>query len=325
MLGQEIRRPIMRHVLNGDAQRSVAPGVHGLVLAGVLCVSVVAAAWATAAPPAAAGGAGESPAAMWERLGLPHYQPPSAYSEDLVINAEGKTYTLKRAIDGTKMRTDMTMDGQNMIMIEMGDERGTMVMLMPDQKEATKMSNAAMDEMTGGKMGEMENKTAADNNGVAAAPPDVKVEDLGDDAVNGIAARKMHITSSDGDVMAWFDKATGGPLRMESTTDGKTAEIEWQNHKAGPQAKDLFEVPKGYKLNDMDEMVAQMKKMGGMEGMAKGMMAGMTQGMGQNLGAQLGSALGGSLGGPLGSMAGQYIGGRVGSAVGKKAGDTVAH
>ena len=296
-----------------------------LVFGVVLSVVIGFFAGANAAPPAATTGGGESPAAVWERLGLPKYQPPAAFSEDLVINAEGKTYTVKRAVDGPMMRTDMTMDGQNMTMIEMGDERGTMYMLMPDQKEATKMSNAAMDEMTGGKMSKMENKAAEDNNGVASEPTNVTVEDLGDDTVNGIAARKMHLMSSDGDVVAWFDKSTGGPLKMESTSDGKTASIEWQNHKAGPQDKKLFEVPKGYKVNDMDEMVAQMKKMGGMEGMAKGMVPGMTQGMGQNLGAQLGSSFGGALGGPLGAMAGQYIGGRVGGAIGKKAGDTVAH
>ena len=296
-----------------------------LVFGVVLSVVIGFSAGANAAPPAATTGGGESPAAVWERLGLPKYQPPAAFSEDLVINAEGKTYTVKRAVDGPMMRTDMTMDGQNMTMIEMGDERGTMYMLMPDQKEATKMSNAAMDEMTGGKMSKMENKAAEDNNGVASEPTNVTVEDLGDDTVNGIAARKMHLMSSDGDVVAWFDKSTGGPLKMESTSDGKTASIEWQNHKAGPQDKKLFEVPKGYKVNDMDEMVAQMKKMGGMEGMAKGMVPGMTQGMGQNLGAQLGSSFGGALGGPLGAMAGQYIGGRVGGAIGKKAGDTVAH
>jgi hypothetical protein len=314
----------MRCFLVRDACPHVSPRLHGLVLAGLLSVSVVAAAGAKDGPPAAPSGAGESPTAVWERLGLPHYQPPSAYSEDLVINAEGKTYTMKRAIDGTKTRTDMTMEGQNMIMIEMGDERGTTYQLMPDRKEAVKMSRATMDERSGGKMSQAETKAAAGAGG-AAEPADVKIEDLGDDTVNGAAARKMRITSSDGVVMAWFDKATGGPLRMESTTDGKTASIEWQNHKAGPQAPALFEVPKNYKLDDMDEMAAQMKKMGGMEGMAKSMMSGMTQGMGQNMGSQLGSTLGGSLGGPLGAMAGQYIGGRVGSAIGTKAGDAVAH
>lgn len=312
----------MRHLFVCDAYRYVARGLCGLVFAGALCAFAGAAAWA--GPPAATNAAGESAAAMWERLGLPHYQPPSAYSEDLVINAEGKTYTMKRAIDGTKMRTDMTMEGQNMIMIEMGDDRGTMYQVMPDRKEAIKMSRAAMDELSGGKMGQAEAQANAAD-AAAVTPENVKVEDLGDDTVNGIAARKMHITATDGDVMAWFDKATGGPLRMESTSDGKTASIEWQNVKVGPQDKKLFEVPKDYKLDDMDEMVAQMKKMGGMQGMAKGMMAGMTQGMGQNMGSQLGSALGGSLGGPLGSLAGQYIGGRVGNVIAKRAEYQVTH
>jgi len=310
----------MRHVLVCDAHRRTALGLTSLVLAGVLCISIVAAARAKDAPPVPPRAAGESPVAVWERLGLPHYQPPSEYSEDLVINTNGKTYTMKRAIDGPKMRTDMIMDGQNMVMIEMGDERGTMYTLMPDKKEAVKQSRASMDEMMGGKMSQ-----ASAGGGGVAEPTDVKVEDLGDDTVDGAAARKMRLTSSEGEVMAWFDKATGGPLRMESTTDGKTATIEWQNRKAAAQAPALFEVPKNYKLDDMDAMVAQMKQMGGGGAMARNMMAGMTQGMGQNMGAQLGSAFGGSLAGPLGAMAGQYIGGRVGSAIGKKAGDTVTH
>jgi hypothetical protein len=314
----------MRYGHVDHARRDVAPARPGLALAGVLCVFVASIAWAKDAAPAATGGAKESPAAVWERLGLPQYQPPAAYSEDLVINAEGQTYTMKRAVDGTMTRTDMTMAGQNMIMIEMGDERGTMYMLTPDRKEAVKTSRATMNEMSGGRMNQVEPEAAAQDTG-AAEPTDVRVEDLGDDTVNGAAARKMRLTSSDGVVMAWFDKSTGGPLRMESTTDGKTASIEWQNHKAGPQDAKLFKVPKGYKLDDMDAMVDQMKKMGGMEGMAKGMMSGMMQGMGQNMGMQFGSAFGGALGGPLGAMAGQYIGGRVGSTIGKKAADTVAH
>jgi len=261
---------------------------------------------------------------VWKRLGLPQYHQPAAYSEDLIIKAEGQTYTMKRAVDGRTMRTDMKMDGQDMTMIELGDERGTMYMVMPERKEAMKTSRATMNEMSGGKMGQQEQKAAADN-GVASEPANVTVDDLGDETVNGIAARKMHLKSSDGDVIAWFDKATGGPVRMETTEDGKTASIEWQNQKVGPQDAKTFEVPKGYKVEDMDAMVEQMKSMGGMGNMAKGMIPGMAQGMGQNFGAQIGSSFGGALGGPLGAMAGQYIGGRVGSAIGNKAGNAVAH
>lgn len=270
------------------------------------------------APKQVAAGAA-SAAALWEKLGLPHYEVPATYSEDLVITAEGRTIVMKRAIDKGKTRTDLTMDGQNMIMIELGDERGTSYQLMPDRKEAVKESRASMDEMTGGKMSQAEAKGAKESKGDQAAPPDMKVEDLGDDAVGSQPARKMRLTSADGVVLAWFEKATGAPLRMESTVDGKNAVIEWKNRKSEPQPASLFEVPKEYKLHDMDEMAAQMKGMEGMGGMAKGMMSGMAQGMGSNLGGSLGAKLGGSLGGPLGAVAGQYIGGRIGRALGRKA------
>ncbi len=270
-------------------------------------------------PATAAPGGAAAAAALWEKLGLPHYSAPASYSEDLVITADGRTIVMKRAIDGAKTRTDLSMDDQNMVMIEMGDERGTSYDLMPDRKEALKQSRATMDEMTGGKLSKAEAKAAAESKGGQANPPEMKVEDLGDDTAGGAPARKMRLTSADGVVLAWFEKATGAPMRMESTVNGKNAVIEWKNRKAGPQAASLFEVPKDYKLNDMDEMAAQMKGMGGMGGMAKGMMSGMAQGMGSNLGGSLGAKLGGAFGGPLGAVAGQYIGGRIGGALGRKA------
>ncbi len=279
---------------------------------------------ASAAGPARAedapkGAPKQAAAALWEKLGLPHYEVPSSYSEDLVITADGRTIVMKRAIDGGKTRTDLSMDGQSMVMIEMGDERGTTYNLMPDRKEALKQSRASMDEMTGGQLGQLEAKGAKEAKSAQANPPDMKVEDLGDDTAGGAPARKMRLTSADGVVLAWFEKATGAPLRMESTVEGKNAVIEWKNRKAGPQAASLFEVPKEYKVDDMDAMVAQMRGMGGMGAMSQGMMSGMVQGMGSNLGSSLGAKLGGSLGGPLGAVAGQYIGGRIGGALGRKA------
>jgi hypothetical protein len=261
---------------------------------------------------------------LWQKLGLPQYVPPASFRENLVIDTEGKTYTLKRAVDGGRMRTDMSMDGQDVTMIELGDERGTMIQLMPARKEAMKMSREGMNEMSHGKLERAQAKAEAAPGPGGAEPVDVKAEDLGDDSVNGIAARKLKLTSGDGVVTAWFDKATGAPVRMLSTNDGKPVSIEWRDRQSGPPPASAFEIPKGYDVHDMDEMMAQMKGMGGMGGMARGMMGGMAQGMGQNMGAQLGSSLGMSLGGPLGAMAGQYIGGRIGSAVGRKVGDKVA-
>jgi len=260
-------------------------------------------------------------AAVWEKVGLPHYEAPASYSEDLVITADDRSFVMKRAIDGPRTRTEISTDGKQMVMIELGDERGTSYQLMPDRKEAVKQSRAAMDEMAGGRLSRAEGKKAGESANDAGPSSNMKVEDLGDDAVGGQPARKLRLTSSDGVVLAWFEKATGAPLRMESTADGKNAVVEWKNRKAAPQAPTLFEVPGDYKLQDMDEMAARMKSMGGLQGMGQGMMSGMAQGMGSSMGASFGANLGASLGGPLGAMAGQYIGGRVGGMIGKKAGD----
>jgi len=270
----------------------------------------------THAPPAAA-------AAVWEKIGLPHYEAPASYSEDLVITSAGQTMVMKRAYDKGRSRTEMSADGQNMVMIELGDERGTTYQLMPDRKEAMKQSRRAMNDATGGRLDKAEAARAKEPKNDVGPPPDMKVEDLGDDATAGAPSRKLRLTSSDGVVLAWFEKATGAPLRMESTVEGKSSTIEWKNRKVGPQAASLFEVPKSYKVQDMDEMMAKMKAMSGMGSMAQGMASGLAQGMGSNLGASFGASLGASLGGPLGAVAGQYIGGRIGGMIGKKAGSVV--
>src|SRR5439155_98963 len=92
------------------------------------------------------------------------------------------------------------------------------------------------------------------------------------------------------------DKGTGAPGRMESLVDGKKAIIEWKNRKVEAQPAELFAVPKGYEVTDMDEMMKKMGSMGGgglpmggmgVGSMAKGMAGGMAQGMAQGFGANL--------------------------------------
>jgi hypothetical protein len=276
----------------------------------------------TGAPAHAA--AGQAKAAGAAAIDLPHYTEPPAYAVDLVIHSQGKDMVLKRFIDQGQIRTEIAASGQDIVMIETGDEKGTSYTLMPKQKRAMKQSRAAMEAtMEGSKM----KKAIKEPEAVGeAAPPDLKLEDLGDETLGGRAVKKLRISVPEGTSLGWFDKATGAPVRMEGTVDGQTASIEWQNYKVGPQPKALYEVPKGYELTDMDEMMGKMKGMGGMGGMmggAGGMMGGMGQNMGQSLGGSLGATLGGSLGGPLGAAAGQYLGGKVGGMIGRKAVEAV--
>src|SRR6185503_6300138 len=133
-------------------------------------------------------------------------------------------------------------DGQAMVMIEANDEKGTSYVLMPSEKRAIKQSRAAMSEVMdkmkdkGGKMAEPE---------AAPTPPaDLKVEDLGDETIDGHAVKKLKFAMSEGSALGWFDKATGAPVKMESDAQGHKSTIEWKNYAPGPQPAKLFEIPK---------------------------------------------------------------------------------
>jgi len=269
-------------------------------------------------------------------IGLPHYAAPDAYREDLVIENEGKAITMKRFVDHGRSRTEMASEGHSFVMLEMGDEKGTSYTLMPEEKRAMKQSREEMKAVSpkptaakGSKDADTKESTAT-----AAPPPEIQAEDLGDETLEGRAVKKVRMTYGKDaqDVMGWFDKATGAPVRMESLVDGKKAIIEWKNRKVEAQPAELFAVPKGYEVTDMDEMMKKMGSMGGgglpMGGMgagsmAKGVAGGMAQGMAQGFGANLGATLGASIGGPLGGIAGQFIGGKIGGMIGKKAANAI--
>jgi hypothetical protein len=286
--------------------------------------------------PATSQGAGSDgvTAVTWPGIDLPAYKAPDAYSVDLVIDSPEGRMVMKQSVDKGRTRTDLNADGHDMVMIETGDEKGTMLMLMPEEKRAIKTSSAMMPgmaEQMAGKKAEEEAETA---------PPDMKIEDLGDEALDGRMVKKLRMSFDEGSALGWFDKTTGAPLRLESTVDGKKTAMEWKNYTVEPQPENLFEVPKSYELMDMEQMMSQAKGMGGnmsgmmgagglmgvgaggMAGMAGGMAgnmaSGMAQNFGQSMGGSLGATLGGALGGPIGSIAGQYIGGKIGRMIGKK-------
>jgi hypothetical protein len=287
----------------------------------------------------AAARSGEKPAAdktgakgsklvSFAATGLPRYSPPASYREDLVVHSKNGGMTMKRFVSNGQIRTELASEGQDFVMLETGDSKGTTYTLMPEQKKAMKQTSETMAEATQ-MAGAKAKKKEPDARGTSAAPSDIQVEDLGEETVEGAAVKKLRMAVEGGDVLGWFDKATGAPVRMESLVNGEKATIEWKNRKAEPQPAELFTVPKSYEVTDMDEMMKKMNSMGGigalggLGGMAKGMAGGMAQGMGGNLGGSLGSALGGSLGGPLGAAAGQFLGGKIGGMLGKKAANAI--
>jgi hypothetical protein len=289
----------------------------GLALA-LLAAPVTAA----TTPPAPAPAAAHAPAGK-PLADLPTWVPPPSYSEDLVMETDGKTMTMSRSIDAGRMRTEMNVDGKQFVMIELGDEKGTTLVLMPDQKRAMKQSREGNAEI----MAKANLKPAAPDT-VEGTPPGFTVEDLGTEKLGDANARKLRLTTEGNAMLMWVDPVSGAPLRMEGSNEGKPVVMEWKNRKVAPQPAANFEAPKDYELTDMDAMMKQMGGMGGMGGlggMAKGMAGGMAGSMGSSLGGQLGGQLGGMIGGPIGSIAGHYLGGKIGGMLGHKAANAVLH
>jgi hypothetical protein len=288
-----------------------------------------------AASPERAGTAAHGAAKPLDRL--PSWKAPGQYAVDMVVTHGGDTYVIKRSIDGTRTRTDMNVEGEQMSMIELGDEAGTTFNILPSQKKVMKQTAKAMADMTA----KVAPKAEKEEGG--APKPQGKIEYLGREAVNGVEADKYQMTAEDQVAYAWIDPSTQFPVRMQSAE----ATVDWKNYKAGPQPEKNFIPPKDYELLDVDEMMAKasaamhgaggmtggagMAAMGGMAGMggagAGGManhMAGVMGGQfGGGLGNALGTQVGNALGGPLGGMVGNYIGGKVGQMIGKKAAEAV--
>jgi hypothetical protein len=292
-------------------------------------------------PAAAPGGDVGAMAAHIAVPGLPRFEEPAAYSVDLVMRTtEGKDMVMHRFVDQGKVRTDINGEGTAISVIDLGDKKGTTLVLMPEEKRGIKQSREAMGALTA----KMDLKDA--RLGRVEAEKDAKFEDLGEETIDGRIVKKIRMSMTEGSALGWFDKSTGAPVKMESVVEGKTASIEWKNMKPGPQPAAIYEIPEGYEITDMDEMMSKMKTigampgmggmagatlsgmagMGGMPGMSggvKGIAGGMGQNFGSQMGASMGSTLGASLGGPLGAMAGHYLGGKIGGAIGRKAAETL--
>jgi hypothetical protein len=251
----------------------------------------------------------------------------------MVVTHGKDRMVMKRHVDGARIRTDIDASGTDVQMIELGDAAGTTYMVMPKEKQVMKQSRTALMEQAK-KLPAVRKQLEESES--AAPTPESKVEYVGKETLEGRVLDKYKATYAEGTATAWLDPATKAPVRMESAD----ATLEWKNFKAEPQSPALFEIPKGYQVMDMDEMMKQardmkmpggmgsmagmagMGGMGGMPGMGGGLngMAGRAgENFGSQMGSNLGTTLGASFGGPLGAMAGGYLGGKIGGMIGRKA------
>jgi hypothetical protein len=243
---------------------------------------------------------------------------PSRYSVDMVMTSkDGTTMTMKRTIDGARIRTEISSDGMTMSMIETGDADGTRYMIMPEGKTVMKIS--------GKTVAQAKKSAGVDPAAESAGGAGVQPELLGQETIDGRVCDKYRCVTPEGEGTAWIDAETHQPVKMLS--DGNT--VEFKNMRIGAPPKDAFELPKDYEVVDMEAQMSKVQGMGGGGGMGMGgmglgsMASGMAGNLGGNLGGGLGSSLGGMLGGPIGAMAGGYLGGKIGSMLGHKAAGAV--
>jgi hypothetical protein len=260
--------------------------------------------------------------------GAPPEKP--VFSVDMIINAQGQTFTMRRTVDHEKTRMDMKSEDMEATQIVLGDEAGTTYLLMPEQKQAMKSTRKGMEQMMGGHTPE-ELGAAKDP---TAKPEASQIDSLGIETIDGRPAQKFRLHYGDQTGTMWVDAGSNMPVRMES--EGAT--VEFRNYDFSQPPRSAFEVPKGYQVMDMDEMMAKMKSsgmagsgqlgalMGGMSptGMAKGYAGNMAGSFAGGIGGGFGASLGAMVGGPIGAMVGQYVGQKIGQKIGSKVGTAAA-
>lgn len=241
--------------------------------------------------------------------------PGGDFSVDMIVHAQGKTMTMKRTVSGTKTRMDMEAEGHSMSSITLGDEAGTTYTLMHEQKQGMKQSMKAMQKGLP--------KTEAPRTEDAEKTPAKMPDYVGQETIDGKTADKYKLDANGSEGFMWIESGTNLPLRMEAGG----SQVDFKNYDFGPKPAALFEPPKNYKVQDMDEMMAKAGMSGGMGGMAGMMAGGMAKGMAGSMAGSyagtLGGGIGSALGGPIGGMIGTYVGQKIGQKIGSAAAGAV--
>jgi hypothetical protein len=244
------------------------------------------------------------------------------YRVDMHIEQEGETFVMRKYVDGVRSRIEMDFDGEQMVTIQLGDAEGTTYTLMPAEKRAMKLSMAAMPAVPHPVAPDpVAPDSVASDPGAAAGQTDGGLSFIATETLAGKPADKYQVQMPDSVGFMWVDPATQLPVRMEA--GGST--VEMRNYDFSPPAPELFQVPRGYEVMDMSDMMRSFSASGMVTGaVANSIGTQLGSQFGSNIGAGIGAGIGGALGGPIGAMVGRFVGERIGKAVGRKAGTAVA-
>ena len=230
---------------------------------------------------------------------------PTHFRVDMHVEHNGEPLVMRRYVDGGRSRTEIDTDGEKFVVIEVGDTGNTTYTLMPSMKRAMKSS--------------LPRTTAPPSPGSAPElESDGTMEFVGTETIDGRNTEKYQVSMPEGHGFLWIDPSTQLPMRMESGG----ARVEMRNYDFSRPSADLFEVPKGYEIVDMNQLMKSFTPgrmiAGGVAGSVGGRMGG-------ELGGNIGAGIGGAFGGPIGAMVGRYLGQRLGRKAGQKAGAAIVN
>ncbi len=174
------------------------------------------------------------------------------FSYDMVMTAPGFSNASKLWSSKDKMRVENSFEGKKMITIIDGD---TTFMYNPDSNTAMKFSGKNLPE---GMDGKPENPANYEDQMVKDS---IKVVESV--IYEGVKCRVLTFTDKEDGALAkmWLREDYGLPMKQEIVSKkGEKMTIEYKNMKIGAQSPDLFRLPGGVKIQDMNAMMQNMPK-----------------------------------------------------------------
>lgn len=171
------------------------------------------------------------------------------YYEMKVTGMGEEEYTTKMYIKEGLMRMESEVMGQSVMMIYTEDAFYT---LDPQSKTAIKMP-MGLDEDEERDIPTLEDFTDDLDEG--------SMNYLGKETINGISCHVVETRdlSDDNQVKMWLHEEYGFPMRIESRTEQDTLHVsEVTDFKVGNLSDDLFEMPEGYQIMDLENMIPSM-------------------------------------------------------------------
>lgn len=162
-------------------------------------------------------------------------------SFDFTVTSGDEKTAGKAWVKGTRMKTEMTVEGAKMIYIY-DSKSGDVITYFPDQNMAMKTNFSK--EMGG----LIQNPADYSNNAVSE---DIKT--VGKETIDGLSCIVLNIVDKENkeEYKMWVSEKYGIPVRVECTDQNGKTVIEYKNIKVGVVQDSEFELPKGVEITSM--------------------------------------------------------------------------